>query len=153
MCFATYIAVHVRATPALAAPLATYLAIITRMAREAPDLAWQRYDRMFRQAISADPSLPWDRRESDIWLAAISETRKGPSQASTSGTSERPRAQLPAHPNTREICRRFCRGECPQGTYCRYRHVCAVCQSGMHPAKDCPLVRPPAKRPPPSGGF
>ena len=78
--FATYMAIRVLTCPSLAAPLATYMAIILRLAHEVPGLAWQRYDRMFCQAVAGNPELPWDRREPDIWLSAIAEQPR-PSQA------------------------------------------------------------------------
>ena len=151
MAFATFMAVRVVPVPELAVPLATYLAIITRLAREVPGLAWQRYDRMFRQAVAGNPTLQWDRREPDIWLAAIAEQPRQHPPITPQGSQ--PYASAPRYqPPTREICRRFSRGECPMGSYCRYRHTCGVCQSGGHPARDCPLIRPPTRRPPPPQG-
>ena len=149
MAFATFAAVRVQLAPELAVPLTTYLAIITRLAREVPGLAWQRYDRMFRQSAAGNPTLQWDRREPDIWLAAIAEQPKQPPPSFLHAI------QPPAsryQPTAREICRRFSRGECPPGSYCRYRHICGICQSGGHPARDCPLIRLPARRPPPPQG-
>ena len=143
--FATYMAIRVLSSPGLATPLATYMAIILRLAREVPGLAWQRYDRMFRQAVVGSPDLPWDRREPDIWLASIAE------QPRQGLAAPLPRAGPKSSPTPVEICRRFSRGECPVGSSCRFRHACGICQSGYHAARDCPLIHPPAKRPPHMG--
>ena len=66
MAFGTYMSIRVQSKPSLAIPLATYLTIITRLAREAPGQAWQRYNRLFRQVSANNPDLPWDRRKPDI---------------------------------------------------------------------------------------
>ena len=58
MAFGTYMAIRVQSKPSLAIPLATYLMIITRLAREAPGEAWQRYDLLFRQASANNPDPP-----------------------------------------------------------------------------------------------
>ena len=139
--FATYMAIRVLSSPGLATPLAMYMAIILRLAREVTGLAWQRYDRMFRQAVVGNPDLPWDHREPNIWLASIAEQ---PHQGQAAPV---PRAG-PKTSTSVEICRRFSRGECPAGSSCCFRHACGICQSGYHPARDCSLICPPAKRPP-----
>ena len=90
MTFATFTAVRVQLAPDLAVPLTTYLAIITRLAREVPGLAWQRYDRMFRQSAAGNPTLQWDRREPDIWLAAIADSPGSHSQTSSRPISHQP---------------------------------------------------------------
>ena len=61
--FTMYMAVTVHFAPHRAAPLATYMAIVARLAREVPGECWLRYDCMFRQAVAVNPALPWDRRE------------------------------------------------------------------------------------------
>ena len=140
MAFGTYMAIRVQSKPSLAIPLATYLTIITRLAREAPGQSWQRYDRLFRQASASNPDLPWDRREPDIWLAAITEQHQPLWPAGTRYPS--PGSSKPTGPS--EICRRFSRGQCPASSFsCRYRHACGVCQAGGHPAIHCPLLHPP----------
>ena len=53
--FATYMAIRVLPCPSLATPLATYMDSILHLAREVPGLAWQRYDRMFCQAVAGWP--------------------------------------------------------------------------------------------------
>ena len=59
----TYMAVMVHFALHRATPLATYMAIVARLAREVPGECWLRYDCMFRQAVAVNPALPWDRRE------------------------------------------------------------------------------------------
>ena len=81
--------VTVHFAPHRAAPLATYMAIVARLAREVPGECWLRYDRMFRQAAAVNPALPWDRREPDVWLAAMVE-RSAPTGG---GSTVTPQAQ------------------------------------------------------------
>ena len=67
----TYLPTHFH--PARAQQLLAYSGIIFRLAREVGGNAWQRYDRAFRQAAAVNPSLQWDRREPDTWLASLAE--------------------------------------------------------------------------------
>ena len=143
LAFATYMAVAVHFRPERAQPLATYMTIITRLAREVTGQVWSRYDRLFRQAAAGNPKLQWDHREPDIWLAALAEQPRRP--PTSTGVPSRPSGTRAEG----EICRRFSRGECPSQVGCRFRHCCGICQARSHPARDCPLIRPPASRPPP----
>ena len=64
---------YARDAPYWAALLATNMAIVARLAKEMPMECWLCYDGMFRQAAAVTPALPWDRREPDVWLAAMVE--------------------------------------------------------------------------------
>ena len=139
LAFSIYMAVSINFDPSKAKPLAIYQSIVARLAREVPGQVWLRYDRLFRQAAAANPSLAWDHREPDIWLAATSEQSRVPL---LSATPSRWQSQAPA-----EICRRFNRGDCFLAS-CKFWHACSVCQQG-HPARECPMLRIPARRPPP----
>ena len=142
LAFATFMAVSVHFDPSRARPLATYMSIVARLVREVPGQAWQRYNRLFRQAAAVNPALAWDRREPDIWLAATVE-HPHPIQSSSGGS----RTQgLEAET---EICRRFNRGDCYLSS-CKFRHLCSICRARSHPARECPLLlHPPARCPPP----
>lgn len=152
LAFSTYMAVAVHLHPELTRPMVIYLNIVSRLAREVPGLVWQKYDRLFRQAAAVNPNLNWDRREPDIWLAAMAE------QASQ-GTTPTAGATTPTSTSTPgkqseakgEICRRFSRGECVSQSACKFRHACMLCQSSSHAAKDCYIIQPPAKRSPAVG--
>ena len=143
LAFATFMAVAVHFKPCLAAPLATYMTIVARLAREVQGQVWLRYDKLFRQAVAVNPALPWDRREPDVGLAAMSEQ---PRPAAFNLTT--PRSTAPRGGSETEICKRFTRGEC-HSQACKFRHACMLCQSPGHPARDCFMLRPPARRPPP----
>lgn len=132
--FSSYMAVAVHFDPGKGRPLATYMSIVALLARDVPGQVWQRYDRLFRQAAAANPALAWDRREPDIWLAATVERPRAPL---TPASGSRPQGTDPEP----EICRRFSRGECIL-PYCRYRHICGICRSRSHAARECPLVVP-----------
>ena len=129
--FATYMAVTVHFAPHRAAPLATYMAIVARLAREVPGECWLRYDRMFRQAAAVNPALLWDRREPDVWLAAMVE-RSAPTGG---GGVVTPRAQpiraLSQHApaSGAKVCWRHHSGSC-FGT-CKFVHACVRCLSNM----------------------
>jgi hypothetical protein len=110
LAFATFMAVTVQFKPERAAALATYMTIVARLAREVPGQVWCRYDRLFRQAAAVNPSLPWDHRESDIWLAAMAENPR----AGDLGSVTVPRTS--ARGEEVELCRRFNRGDCPSNT-------------------------------------
>ena len=142
LAFATFMAVSVHFDPSRARPLATYMSIVARLAREVPGQVWQRYDRLFRQAAAVNPALAWDRREPDIWLAATVEHPR-PTQSSFGGSrTQGPEAET-------EICRRYNRGDCYLSS-CKFRHLCSICRARSHPARECPLLlRPPTRRPPP----
>ena len=136
--FATFMAMTVHFAPHRAAPLATYMAIVARLAREVPGECWLRYDRMFRQAVAVNPALPWDRREPDVWLAAMVE-RSAPGGGSSAAI---PRAQPTRAQSQRapapgaKVCWRHQSGTC-YGT-CKFVHACIHCLSPDHVVKDCP---------------
>ena len=148
LAFSTFAALFAQGTPERAPSLMTYMAIILRMARQGRPGMWSRYDRAFRQAAALDPTLQWDRRETDIWLSALSEDNMGPPlppgrllpppAMGIPDTSLRP---VP------EICIRWNRGTCIPP--CRYTHRCMTCHDPRHAARDCPRSRPPARRPSP----
>ena len=73
LAFATYAAIYAQAEPTRASALMTYITIILRMARQSQRDMWARYDCAFRHAADRDPTLQWDRQESDIWLSSMSE--------------------------------------------------------------------------------
>ena len=73
LAFSTYSAVATHFNPDKAAKLITYGNIILRLARELKGKVWIRYDRAFQQTAAIQPTIRWDHREPDVWLAAISE--------------------------------------------------------------------------------
>ena len=148
LAFSTYSAVVTHFHPARANQLITYSNIILRLAREVKGKVWSRYDRAFRQAAAIQPNIRWDRREFDIWLAAMSVYNR-PSNESTGAVQTTPATKpSSAHhkwANDDEICYRFNRGECTSRS-CRFGHKCLVCQSAAHSAKSCPILQPARRR-------
>ena len=55
LAFATFMAVSVHFDPSRARPLATYMSIVARLAREVPGQVWQRYDRLFPPGRRGEP--------------------------------------------------------------------------------------------------
>ena len=110
--------------PQRAVPLATYMAIVARLAREVPGDCWLRYDRTFRQAAAVNPALPWDRREPDVWLAASLAT-------------------VPASPTLRpQGVLAIPVGAC-HGT-CKFLHVCSRCMAPTMWSGTAPSGPPPS---------
>ena len=73
LAFATFASASTHFHPSKAQQLLAYSGIIFRLVREVVGNAWQRYDRAFRKAAAINPSLQWDRREPDTWLASLAE--------------------------------------------------------------------------------
>ena len=71
LAFTTYAAAITHWTPERAPQLIAYSGIIFRLAREVEGPTWLRYDKAFRQAAAINPSLRWDQRQPDIWLASL----------------------------------------------------------------------------------
>ena len=140
LAFATYAAARVHYDPSQANQLITYSGIILRLAREVGGSTWLRYDRAFRQAAAVNPLLQWDKRQPDIWLAALASSNSGQlAQPGPSPSLFTPPTKRP--PQVLETCRRWNRGECHSRT-CRFLHKCLVCQDTGHMARDCPILRP-----------
>ena len=135
LAFSTFAAMASTKDSAQTGALFTYMSIFMRMARQGRPGMWLRYDRAFHQKAAINPSLQWDRRDTDLWLAAESEENP-PTWGAYQGL-----------PSSAEICRRWnfisCMGSC------QYRHACLSCGQPGHPSRDCPSMRPPARRPPP----
>ena len=126
--------------PSQANQLITYSGIILRLAREVGGSTWLRYDRAFRQAAAVNPLLQWDKRQPDIWLAALASSNSGQlAQPGPPPSLFTPPTKRP--PQVLETCRRWNRGECHSRT-CRFLHKCLVCQDTGHMARDCPILRP-----------
>ena len=154
LAFATYSAVIAQATPERAGALMTYMAIILRMARQSGSPMWLTYDREFRHSAALDKSLKWDRRATDIWLAAMAEDHSFPQDQPPTPAIRYPDRFAPYRPIMRssgsrssEPCIRWNRGVCVPP--CRYTHVCLHCRDPRHAAKDCSRARHPPSRPPP----
>ena len=148
LAYSTYSAVVTHFHPAKSGQMITYSNIVLRLAREVKGRVWFRYDRAFRQAAAIHPNIRWDRREPDIWLAAMSEDIRPPSESAgatqtTPATEPTPACRKRATDD--ELCYRFNRGECTSRS-CRFGHKCLVCQSAAHPAKNCPILQPARRR-------
>ncbi len=143
--FTTFMAVSAHCQPERAFALAAYFSIVLNLARDIGGQAWSRYDRLFRQAASVSSSLPWHRREPDIWLMAIPDPGGSllPSARPPSQSSLPPAVRAPPSSDQTDICRRWNQGRC-NFPKCKYRHVCFVCES-QHLTRSCPLLTPAAR--------
>jgi len=148
LAYSTYSAVVTHFHPAKASQMITYNNIVLRLAREVKGRVWFRYDRAFRQAAAIHPNIRWDRREPDIWLAAMSEDIRPLSESAAATLTTPATEPTPARrkrASDDELCYRFNRGECTSRS-CRFGHKCLVCQSAAHPAKTCPILQPTRRR-------
>ena len=143
LAFSIFAAITVQLKPERAVTLVTYTTIIARLAREVPGWVWFRYDRLFRQAAAVNPSLAWDRKEPDIWLAAMVNTHSQQGQLKSPLHIE----QVPR--GKKRSCAVALIGASVFFQQCKYRHAYGICRSCSHPARDCHLLHTPAKRPPP----
>ena len=148
--FAIFSAVATHADPSRAFSLATYASIVLGLARDSKSQAWLKYDCLFRQAAAVNQALPWHRREQDLWLMALSDTSVVSPPVTRGPLPFLPPAQRPHTEGDTQICRRWNQGRCTLA-YCRFRHVCFVCQS-PHATRNCPLLTPAGKQAPSTEG-
>ena len=137
LAYATFASASTHFYPARAQQLLAYSGIIFRLARKVGGNAWQRYDSAFRQAAAVNPSLQWDRREPDTWLASLAEDTRPKRPPPDPQTPPRKKSTF----STIKACIRWNRGNC-HSTMCCFAHECLVCQSTFHGAKDCPILQP-----------
>ena len=155
LAFSTFVAVATHYNSERGPQLITYANIIFRLAKEVRGKVWLRYDGAFREAAAVQPSLRWDHREPDIWLASIAEDQNvqptvSPAEATTSpgndSIASRRKPSLDRRSTVHEnVCHRWNRFEC-QGDSCCYAHNCLVCAAPGHPAKSCPILFPAKRR-------
>ena len=116
--------------------------IVTAAERYSVD-GWYSYDKAFRLKLSHDPSLRWDRLDSDLWsFWCASQARPFCSRCHRYGHMQAacPAGKSAFRPSTantktkdgRTICLRFNHSSCPNANKCRYAHVCLKCEGG-HP--------------------
>ena len=144
LAFSTYSAVVTHFHPAKASQLITYSNIVLCLAREVRGKVWFHYDRAFCQTAAIQTNIRWDRREPDVWLAAMSEDSCTPTKSTVTAQPDpasEPASARRKRPGDDELCFRYNRGECTSRT-CRFRHKCLVCQSSDHYAKICPILQP-----------
>ena len=151
LAFSTYSAVATHFHPDKAAELITYGNIILRLVREVKGKVCFRYDWAFRQTAAIQPSIRWDRREPDVWLAAMSEDNRTSDESTTStpgAVPSEPSANRRKRPADDDICQRFNRRECPRSNKAgRLAHKCLICWSMSHGARDCPILLSTRRRP------
>ena len=161
-CFLTYLAVGTM-DPATRDRL-TYAVLLIREAMRHGGQGWMEYDRLFRQQAAIDPSLQWNTIHPGLQATTILAQR--PSGAGTycvtcqecdhvasqcalpqlqqlvlrSGNSLHGALQNLAQAGTSSRTARKCNswndGACTYPGTCTYRHICAICFRGSHPAKD-----------------
>ena len=148
LAFATYASAITHWTPERATQLIAYSGIIFRLAREVEGSTWQRYDKAFRQTAAINPSLRWDQRQPDIWLASLAGSGPSgiaPGKDTSSNAGTPPPAKRAHNGATAEACHRWNRGEC-FARACKFSHSCIICQSPAHTARECSILRPSGPR-------
>ena len=148
LAFATYAAATTHWAPEKATQLIAYSGIIFRLAREVEGSTWLRYDKAFCQAAAINPSLRWDQRQPDIWLASLAgsgPTGIAPGKDTSNNTGTPPLAKRAHNGATAEACHRWNRGEC-YARSCKFSHSCLICQSPAHTARECFILQPSGPR-------
>ena len=103
---------------------------------QVPGLAQVRL--IIQVAAAVNWALAWHCREQDLWLMALSDASLVSPPLMRRPPSFPPLAQRPHTEGDIQICWRWNQGRCTLA-YCRFRHVCFVCQS-PHSKRNCPLL-------------
>ena len=159
-----YLCTRLSFQPSMALELAKYQTLIVMLFSQYSSVACLRYDALFRQAASQDPTLKWDTIREDIYVWSLTRHPSSPTPSSSHHSDERrlgvtsfrdrppvtsrlgPPVQISdkaTHTATgREICRRYNFNKCTRGDECTFAHVCWLpgCL-GAHPGRGCPNRR------------
>ena len=163
-CFLAYTAI--RSTDQATRDQLTYARLLIQEYLRHGGNGWLDYDRVFRQLVAINPSLPWNTLHPGLHTSTILGQRSGtgsfctlctgsdhtpnqcalvslqqptpPPQPSGAGPV-RPRQSRPARrpESLQYICVSWNKGSCVYPGTLTYKHICATCQL-RHRAKDCP---------------
>ena len=133
--YAIFMAVSAHFDPSRAFALSAYASIVLSLARDIGGQAWLQYDKVFRQSAAVNPSLPWHRREQDVWLMAAASAQGSMRPVSRSPSQGGAPPPQQGRWNSSDPCRRWNEGRCTL-PWCKFRHVCSLCQ-GAHRALRC----------------
>ena len=122
-------------TPALLG----YMKTIRFAAKKWKGFGWRYYDEKFRQLVEVDPSKPWDKIDSNLWLLYVTAPFQERYASFPKGGASNTRPSLPAPggEKTGMPCQYFNRtGRCKYADKCRFPHVCKKC-GAPHSATKC----------------
>ena len=133
-CFNTFIAVVSIKRPDKVRDLLAYSSIVVKASEEFEGTPWLEYDIRFRKEAAVDPSKPWAVIDASSWTLCFSGAK--PKQQPRIMTSSKEEKRF--HPyKSNEICRNYNNHKCFRQE-CRFRHVCATCESVNHTDGQCP---------------
>ena len=159
-----YLCTRLSFQPSMALELAKYQTLIVMLFSQYSPVACLRYDALFRQAASQDPSIRWDSIREDIYVWSLTRHPSPPTPSSYHNPDERrhgvnsfrdrptvtsrlgppvQNSDKATHTATgREICRRYNANKCTRGDECAFAHVCWLLGClGAHPGRGCPNRR------------
>lgn len=127
--FLIYSSIYLQAHPDHTQHMLNYMFTIREAAAKFGGTGWRTYDEQFRLRQSKYFS-PWSKINADLWLRCFS--------GNIGAQANRP---FSIQPNLSPPCIDFNKGFC-QWNNCRFRHVCAVCQSPKHGSWSCYMKEP-----------
>ena len=145
--FRIYAAIYSQANPHRAAEIWQYVHIINTAASA---YIWENmsyYDMTFRQLMAQNPLRSWAKIYSQMWSLAMrtpvtgnqnfNQYKKHDSYDSNhsnhnNGNNGKPSSKKPKH------CWAYNRGNCKDGSKCKFVHRCSYCDSGTHIKGACP---------------
>ncbi len=167
-CFGVYAAVVASKNSEKVQQLLAYQTMIVREARRCGGRGWLAYDTMFRQQAAVKPDSDWSKLNNSLYSVTFMAQQNGRGRTcihcletdhSVSECALAPAPRPGRHPQQQKdyateersyrrserserICYSWNDGRCAV-PYCRYKHVCAKCQSGDHKAVNCPTYPTP----------
>lgn len=163
-CFGVYAAVVTAKHPDRILQLLAYQTMVVREARRCGGRGWQSYDAMFRQQAAISPSIDWSKLNNSLYSTTFLQQQNGrgrscvhcmetdhSSQECALAPVRAPRYQNPSRESNTDanneenrssknrsakVCYSWNDGRCAV-PYCRYRHICAKCNSPSHKALHC----------------
>ena len=161
-CFITYVAV--KTTDPITKDMLAYCHLIIREALRHGGTGWQEYDRIFRQQLAIDHTLPWNALQPCLQASTILGQRSsrgtfcslcrgvdhGNDQCALRAMQPPPTTAItapsmvthyshrfPCQETRARICISWNRGACVYPGTCAFQHICATCQR-PHRARECP---------------
>ena len=137
-CFNTFITVVSMKRPEKVRDLLAYSSIVVKASEEFEGTPWLEYDVRFRKEAAVDPSKSWAVVDPSSWTLCFSTAKPRPQAQAKAATKEEKRF----HPfRSNEVCRNYNNHRCYRKE-CRFRHVCATCESVNHTDDECPDRQP-----------
>ena len=159
--FAVYMAALVSHHPSATLELLAYMVTIIKASQQYDGLHWRAYDSNYRLTAAATGNRTWSHLETDLFTrfftgrarevsactvcdSLLHRTSECPEGSTAQRASGNRRHEGGRRQRTGVEARRFSQNWAPDicaefnAKGCKHRHVCAECNNGQHPAKQCP---------------